>query len=177
MNTFFQLVSISGAGENASQEEQTAADEQEQEAESSPAPEVLPQSPKAAEPQQPEPPTSSDASDIDRVTAQLQSALDEIATLKLSLSERDAEITSLKASSAAPSVTAHSEDLQRLTDRLAVLKKEQAEADAAREVAWRQLKSVVGEITKLATAPESASNPTTPGANGLTMGRAVAASS
>ena len=40
-------------------------------------------------------------------------------------------------------------------ERLATLKKEQADADTAREAAWRQLKSVVGEISRLATAAPS----------------------
>ena len=42
-----------------------------------------------------------------------------------------------------------------LQERLALLKKEQADADAAREAAWRQLKSVVGEISRLAVAAPS----------------------
>lgn len=141
-------------------------------------------SPKAAEQEQSEPSASADSSGgVDSAKEQLQAALDEISSLKLALADRDAEIVSLKAC-AIPSAasTAQSDDLQRLTERLAVLKKEQAEADAARETAWRQLKSVVGEITKLAVTPEtatgSASNPSTPGAaNGLTMGRSVTASS
>lgn len=39
-------------------------------------------------------------------------------------------------------------------ERLQRLKKEQAEADSAREAAWRQLKAVVSEISRLA-APEA----------------------
>eukprot|EP00955_Chlamydomonas_euryale_P110093 365980-Chlamydomonas_euryale.AAC.2 len=44
--------------------------------------------------------------------------------------------------------------LEGSADRLASLKKEQADADAARDSAWRQLKSVVAEISKLA-GPET----------------------
>ena len=40
-------------------------------------------------------------------------------------------------------------------ERLQQLKKEQADADTARETAWRQLKSVVSEISRLA-GPEAA---------------------
>lgn len=43
-------------------------------------------------------------------------------------------------------------------DRLQQLKKEQADADSAREAAWRQLKSVVSEISRLA-GPETNSKP------------------
>lgn len=41
-----------------------------------------------------------------------------------------------------------------MQERLQRLKKEQAEADSAREAAWRQLKAVVSEISRLA-APEA----------------------
>lgn len=172
--------SITPSGDQDGEEVAVASTEVVQEAEPEPAASEGSQSPKEAEQQQSEPAASCDASGgDDSMRLQLQAALEEISSLKLALADRDAEITSLKAC-ATPSVTAtaHSEDLQRLTERLAVLKKEQAEADAARETAWRQLKSVVGEITKLASTPETASNPSTPGAaNGLTMGRSVAASS
>lgn len=41
--------------------------------------------------------------------------------------------------------------MEKLQARLATLRKEQAEADAARDAAWKQLKNVVSDISKLAS--------------------------
>lgn len=104
-------------------------------------------------------------------TGDLSEALAEIQALKAQLKARDDELAALRqqlaerpAAGAAPSALSGakgSEEMQRLQDRLAQLKKEQAEADAAREAAWRQLKGVVQEISKLAS-PEHFARISTP---------------
>ena len=47
------------------------------------------------------------------------------------------------------------EEMDRLRSRLAALKAEQAEADKAREQAWKQLKEVVQDLSKLGSSSDS----------------------
>jgi ABC-type transporter Mla subunit MlaD len=69
---------------------------------------------------------------------------------------RDEEISSLKEQLAAAQGSLpradHSkfEEMQRLQEKLAALKREQAEVDAAKDAAWTQLKSTVVEVVQLA---------------------------
>lgn len=78
----------------------------------------------------------------------------EVLALRQQLAAKDTEIAQLKAelASAKPSLPAGTKipDVEQLKERLANLKKEQEEADKARDTAWAQLKNVVGEIQKLA---------------------------
>lgn len=103
------------------------------------------------------------------VEAQLKAAQAEIAKLKEQLRAKDKEIELLRSQNTASitqgSITAtadpkRNEEMEKLRERLASLKREQAEADSARENAWRQLKDVVAEITKLAAPQELAKTPT-----------------
>lgn len=103
--------------------------------------------------------TSTDAPDLQQ---QLEAAQAEIAKLREQLKAKDDEISRLRESKgpAAPIELPKSEDMQKLHERLGHLKKEQADAEAAREAAWRQLKSVVNEISKLASPPDMSKTPT-----------------
>ncbi|GFH21167.1 uncharacterized protein HaLaN_18412, partial [Haematococcus lacustris] len=93
--------------------------------------------------------------------SQLQGALEEIAALKKQLAERDEEIALLKktSSGSTPAPADFSHEMTKLQERLALLRKEQMEADAAKEAAWLQLKGVIADITKLAATPPSSSLP------------------
>ncbi|KAJ9508542.1 hypothetical protein QJQ45_012080 [Haematococcus lacustris] len=93
--------------------------------------------------------------------SQLQEALEEIAALKKQLAERDEEIAVLKKtlSGSTPAPADFSHEMTKLQERLALLRKEQMEADAAKEAAWLQLKGVIADITKLAATPPSSSLP------------------
>ncbi|KAJ9510346.1 hypothetical protein QJQ45_015810 [Haematococcus lacustris] len=93
--------------------------------------------------------------------SQLQEALEEIAALKKQLAERDEEIALLKktSSGSTPAPADFSHEMTKLQERLALLRKEQMEADAAKEAAWLQLKGVIADITKLAATPPSSSLP------------------
>jgi hypothetical protein len=77
--------------------------------------------------------------------------------LKEQLAAKDAELEALRAqvqesgAGGAKFDRSKLEDVEKLQARLATLRKEQAEADAVRDAAWKQLKNVVGEITKLAS--------------------------
>lgn len=102
-----------------------------------------------------EPAAASGTSQSD-LAEQLEAARLEIATLKALLHERDQEISSLKAIGGSQVSAFNSEDVGKIQERLSSLKKEQAEAGAAREAAWRHLKSVVQEIHKLASPVGSA---------------------
>lgn len=96
--------------------------------------------------------------------AQLAAAHDEIARLKAQLNAKDAEIAAAKATAATAAASGPAapatEDLAKLQDRLRQLRKDQADADAAKEAAWRNLKTVIGELSKLAVVPIGAA--TTP---------------
>ncbi|GFH07566.1 uncharacterized protein HaLaN_02385 [Haematococcus lacustris] len=93
--------------------------------------------------------------------SQLREALEEIAALKKQLAERDEEIAVLKktSSGSTPAPADFSHEMTKLQERLALLRKEQMEADAAKEAAWLQLKGVIADITKLAATPPSSSLP------------------
>lgn len=79
---------------------------------------------------------------IESLKSQLASKDEEIAKLKEQLSTRTAVPLFDKGKL---------EDMQKLQERMVLLKREQAEADAARDNAWKQLKSVVSEIAKLSS--------------------------
>ncbi|WIA09246.1 hypothetical protein OEZ85_008654 [Tetradesmus obliquus] len=81
--------------------------------------------------------------DVDDLRAELSLARAEIARLKSELGSKGQERdTPLKGSKPA--------DVQELQEKLQRLRKEQQEADAARDKAWKQLKAVVQEISSLA---------------------------
>jgi hypothetical protein len=78
-----------------------------------------------------------------------------LAQAKEELKAKDAEIEALKeqlqAQAAAPRLeTSKVEEMQRLQERLGALKRDQSEADAAKDAAWKQLKSTVLEVVQLA---------------------------
>uniref|UniRef100_A0A7S3VLZ7 Uncharacterized protein n=1 Tax=Dunaliella tertiolecta TaxID=3047 RepID=A0A7S3VLZ7_DUNTE len=75
----------------------------------------------------------------------LEEAREEIRALRKQLADRDA------AAKAGPD----NEGMVKLQERLQQLRNEQREADAAKDAAWRQLKSVVNKISELAQAPAS----------------------
>ncbi len=85
---------------------------------------------------------------IDELHAELEEAREQIKA-------KDEEIASLRerlqAQQALPRAD-HSkfEEMQRLQEKLAELKREQAEADAAKDAAWKQLKATVVEVAQLA---------------------------
>lgn len=83
----------------------------------------------------------------------LANAEAEIKSLRAQLAAKDEEIASLKDQKPAVPRFDKSklEDMQKLQERMLQLKREQAEADAARDNAWKQLKGVVSEIAKLST--------------------------
>lgn len=83
----------------------------------------------------------------------LQEALSQIASLKAQLALKDQEIEALRAASSKPASTERPEHLVELQEKLRRLRKEQMDADAAKDAAWRQLKAVVVEISKLAAPP------------------------
>lgn len=108
----------------------------------------------------------------EELRAQLLEARQQIEELRVQLVAKDAEIARLSAApqpaavAAAPAAQPRAQDYLQLQQRLAALKQEQAEADAVRDAAWRQLKTAVADITKLAQAdaPQPASGtPTGPG--------------
>ena len=98
--------------------------------------------------------TASVATSESDLELQLAAARAEIEALKEQLQAKDEELISLRQASARAPVTkvdgSKAEDMQKMQEKLAQLKKEQTEADINREAAWRQLKSVVQEISKLA---------------------------
>ncbi|KAF6262561.1 hypothetical protein COO60DRAFT_615260 [Scenedesmus sp. NREL 46B-D3] len=81
----------------------------------------------------------------------------DVEDLRAELSLARAEITQLKAELAGkvqdrdtPYKGSKPADVQELQEKLQRLRKEQQEADAARDKAWKQLKAVVQEISSLA---------------------------
>ncbi|GAX82547.1 hypothetical protein CEUSTIGMA_g9973.t1 [Chlamydomonas eustigma] len=106
--------------------------------------------------------------DVTDLQRQLEAAKQEIAEMKAVVAQKDAEIEELKmkgCNSSEPTPSpAPSDNIDKLKERLQNLKREQAEADAAREQAWRQLKSVVAEISRLGApetkVPSAATTPT-----------------
>ena len=90
---------------------------------------------------------------------ELEAALNEA---KQQIDEKDREIAELKeqlhTQSSIPKLDVSKvEEMQRLQDKLAALKREQAEADAAKEASWRQLKSAVLDVVQLANPEHIAS--------------------
>ncbi|KAG2489101.1 hypothetical protein HYH03_012327 [Edaphochlamys debaryana] len=116
-------------------------------------------------------PAVSSGEDSEALRQQLQEKDAEIARQKAELAAQREEIARLKSqlansgSTGSAAVTTdtgkHSDQLEHLQQRIASLKAEQAEADAAREQAWRQLKSVVSDIARLA-APDAMMKAGTP---------------
>jgi chromosome segregation ATPase len=90
--------------------------------------------------------------DPQALVAELQGQLEQA---REQLKAKDEEIASLReqlqAQQALPRAD-HSkfEEMQRLQEKLAGLKREQAEADASRDAAWAQLKATVVEVAQLA---------------------------
>ena len=81
---------------------------------------------------------------------------EEVVALRQQLQERDQLVSQLKAelvspARAAPFADAKVPDVAQLRARLEALRKEQEEADNARDAAWSQLKSCVRDISKLAS--------------------------
>ncbi|KAF5830429.1 hypothetical protein DUNSADRAFT_14588 [Dunaliella salina] len=109
--------------------------------EAPPAPtEEQPAVPGGAEPVEDQPKQQKDVESLS-----LEEAREEIRALRKQLADRDA------AARAGPD----NEGMMKLQERLQQLRNEQREADAAKDAAWRQLKSVVNKISELAQAPAS----------------------
>ncbi|GFR40237.1 hypothetical protein Agub_g805, partial [Astrephomene gubernaculifera] len=95
--------------------------------------------------------------DVEELKRELEACRSQIAELKsqnAALSDENQRLKDEKAKAVptqAPTAgAAPPGDLEALTQRIAKLKAEQAEADAAREAAWSQLKTVVADIARLA---------------------------
>jgi hypothetical protein len=91
---------------------------------------------------------SVDPQRIDELEAALALAREEI-------NAKDAEIAALKeqlqAQADAPKLeTFKVEEMQKLQERLGALRRDQSEADAAKDAAWKQLKANVLEVVQLA---------------------------
>ncbi|PNH05422.1 hypothetical protein TSOC_008324 [Tetrabaena socialis] len=132
-----------------------------------------------AEPVSP-PPASSDsagaaASGGDDAVAELKAQIDELKACNAALLEENQRLKAAASSavSVAPLLapTVDAGQMEQLQMRIASLKAEQVLADATREAAWRQLKTVVADITRLAAPDAKASTPT---AAGTTMFGAAA---
>ncbi|GLI65356.1 hypothetical protein VaNZ11_008906, partial [Volvox africanus] len=101
---------------------------------------------------------SSSSSEINELRLELDACKQQISELQAknaSLSEENERLKSAQSTfavSQAP-VATPVPDFEALTQRISALKAEQAVADAAREAAWTQLKSVVADIARLA-APD-----------------------
>jgi capsule polysaccharide export protein KpsE/RkpR len=81
---------------------------------------------------------------------------EEVLALRQQLQEKDQLVNQLQAQLVAPAKATLATDgkvpdVDQLRARLEALRKEQEEADNARDAAWSQLKKVVGEISKLAS--------------------------
>mmetsp|Transcript_12579 Transcript_12579/g.22260 ORF Transcript_12579/g.22260 Transcript_12579/m.22260 type:complete len:118 (+) Transcript_12579:37-390(+) len=91
---------------------------------------------------------------------------EENVALKIQLEQAHAEIKTLRTSASMasqqdPGSIDAPVPLQELTDlhlKLKTLRREQMDADAAKEAAWRSLKSVIGQVTHLATTAAPSQN-------------------
>eukprot|EP00193_Tetraselmis_chui_P004115 CAMPEP_0177768738 /NCGR_PEP_ID=MMETSP0491_2-20121128/9893_1 /TAXON_ID=63592 /ORGANISM="Tetraselmis chuii, Strain PLY429" /LENGTH=152 /DNA_ID=CAMNT_0019285589 /DNA_START=170 /DNA_END=628 /DNA_ORIENTATION=+ len=84
--------------------------------------------------------------DLQDLKAQLSAKDQEIEELKAALEN----VKSVPATLSAPAKS--TEEMGALQERLSKLKKDQQEADAARDMAWSELKRCVQEVAKLANA-------------------------
>lgn len=105
-------------------------------------------------------PDAASTSDAAALQAENESLKAELAQLKATLAMKDEEIVQLRAHVGdAKTATANlnsagktSGEMTALQERLAKLKRDQMEADAARDTAWAELKRCVSEVAKLANA-------------------------
>ena len=104
--------------------------------------------------------TSAPSVDTNALEAENAALKAEIEQLKATLASKDAEIEQLKSTTASATAVPQSvaaagktpADMGALQERLAKLKKDQAEADAARDSAWQELKRCVSEVVTLSNA-------------------------
>ncbi|GLC36110.1 hypothetical protein PLESTB_001379600 [Pleodorina starrii] len=117
---------------------------------------------------------SSSSSEMEDLRKELEACKSQIAQLQAQNASLSEENQRLKSSQTAVAITqpptvSAVPDFEALTQRIATLKAEQAEADAAREAAWSQLKSVVADIARLA-APDAIIKAGTPTASSTPAG-------
>eukprot|EP00877_Chromochloris_zofingiensis_P001154 jgi/Chrzof1/11039/Cz05g21110.t1 len=99
--------------------------------------------------------TTDAPAETNQLRAELEEVKEQLAKLQDELASKDSELDSLRQQlehrDAAPKFDSSKlADVQQLQDRLKQLRKEQTDADAARDAAWKQLKSAVQDISKLA---------------------------
>jgi predicted nucleic acid-binding Zn-ribbon protein len=136
-----------GPSEAAAAAAEAPAEQQVQEPTAEPAAEEAPGTP----PQQEASELPSSVPELQDMVRQLSS---ELADTKQQLQRLQADMATSRTTgkdATSKSDAFKHQDVQKLQERLAQLRKEQAEADAARDAAWKQLKSVVNSISKLAS--------------------------